>query len=237
MEDVYFKKYLKYKAKYQQLKQIGGVTLLHGDHMYFVPTAVANELCPSGVGKSSPSNNAINNLLEKAGIVYRGKLGDRKLTLVETNTTKAKRIAYEKAVATGKMAVKGVKATGSAIASGAKMAGEAALMGTVLAGKALTSGARATGSAIASGARATRTSLGKGLASLGERLQSGGGLTKKINELVEGDIPVEIILDQPLSYANAREVMEKLKVVNSAIASMVTIDIKRIGSNICQRVE
>ena len=48
---------------------------------------------------------------------------------------------------------------------------------------------------------------------------------------------MEIILDQPLSYANAREVMEKLKVVNSTIASMVTIDIKRVGSNICQRVE
>jgi hypothetical protein len=288
MEDIYFKKYLKYKAKYAQLKQMGGVTLVHGDHIYFIPTSAANSLCPKGVGKTSPSNNNINNILEKAGIVYRGKLGERKLTLVETNTTKAKRIAYEASVAAKEATIKGVKATGSAIASGAratgsaiasgaKIAGEAALVGTVLAGQAVASGARATGSAIASGARATGSaissgaratgsaiasgarassrSLGRGLSSLGQRLQGdsnqpqepneepieqpqvGGGLVKNINELLAGDVPVEITLDQPLSYQNAREVMGKLKVVNPQIASMVTIDLKRIGSNICQRVE
>jgi hypothetical protein len=266
MEDIYFKKYLKYKAKYTQLKQMGGVTLVQGDHMYFIPVTSAGMLCPKGAGKASPSNKEINNILDKAGLIYRGKLGERKLTLVESNTSKAKRLAYEATVAAKEAAIKGVKATGSAIASGAKMAGEVALVGTVLAGQAvasgvkatgsaiasgvkatgsaIASGVKATGSAIASGAKATTQGLGRGLTSLGQKLQGdsnqtqvGGGVVKNINELVSGDVPVEIILDQPLSYENAREVMEKLKVINPQITSMVTIDIKRFGSNICQRVE
>ena len=87
--DPYYEKYLKYKAKYMALKeQQGGLlTFKNGVYAFFCPSSVANAICASIHG-SAPSNAKVNEILEKAGVAYRGKKGDSELKIVKESSLK-----------------------------------------------------------------------------------------------------------------------------------------------------
>ena len=119
--DIYYEKYLKYKAKYQALKaQQGGLlTLKNGVYAYFCAASVADQICASVHG-TTPSNSKINEILEKSGDVYRGKNGDKQLVLVKESgykklekkvSDKAKKVAHNAGVAIKNVAYKAAVAT------------------------------------------------------------------------------------------------------------------------------
>ena len=118
--DIYYEKYLKYKAKYQALKeQQGGLTMKNGVYAYFCEASVADQIC-ANVHGTSPSNSKINEILEKSGDVYRGKNGDKQLVLVKESiykklekkvSDKAKKLANNAGVAIKNVAHKAAVVT------------------------------------------------------------------------------------------------------------------------------
>lgn len=96
--DIYYQKYLKYKAKYMELKkQEGGVTLKNGDYVFFCSKDEADKICKAtsegSAGTSSgkaPSLNEINKILHK--IAYRGAEGETKIEKVRTSVNQASKM-------------------------------------------------------------------------------------------------------------------------------------------------
>lgn len=80
MEDPYYRKYLKYKAKYMNLKQDGGlITTKSGNYTYFVNE---EDLTTSHTpGTDAPSVGELNAMLNGKG-VYRIQDGSKKLELI-----------------------------------------------------------------------------------------------------------------------------------------------------------
>jgi hypothetical protein len=236
INDVYYQKYLKYKTKYADLKQHGGlITLKNGVYAFFCSADVANLICATLHG-NSPANAKLNELLEKSGPAYRGKNGDLKLSIVKESYLKK---TQKK---TGQVAYSAASATGSALGRAASATG--AVLGN--AGAALGSAASATGAALSRAASSLGSSIYQGTASLKNRVI---GKTNKvnINDLVKnrptsseqnagGDAPKYIELSSRLQTNNdsqLRETGNKLKAIDETINTIVVIEIKSIGSNIC----
>ena len=236
INDVYYQKYLKYKTKYADLKQHGGlITLKNGVYAFFCSADVANLICATLHG-NSPANAKLNELLEKSGPAYRGKNGDLKLSIVKESYLKK---TQKK---TGQVAYSAASATGSALGRAASATGAA--LGN--AGAALGSAASATGAALSRAASSLGSSIYQGTASLKNRVI---GKTNKvnINDLVKnrptsseqnagGDAPKYIELSSRLQTNNdsqLRETGNKLKAIDETINTVVVIEIKSIGSNIC----
>lgn len=247
INDVYYQKYLKYKTKYADLKQHGGlITLKNGVYAFFCSADVANLICATLHG-NSPANAKLNELLEKSGPAYRGKNGDLKLSIVKESylkktQKKTGQIAYSAASATGSALGRAASATGDVLGRAASATGAA--LGN--AGAALGSAASATGAALSRAASSLGSSIYQGTASLKNRVI---GKTNKvnINDLVKnrptsseqnagGDAPKYIELSSRLQTNNdsqLRETGNKLKAIDETINTVVVIEIKSIGSNIC----
>ena len=269
INDVYYQKYLKYKTKYADLKQHGGlITLKNGVYAFFCSADVANLICATLHG-NSPANAKLNELLAKSGPAYRGKNGDLKLTIVKESYLKKSQkktgqLAYSAASATGSALGRAASVTGDALgraasATGSALGRAASATGAALgsAGAALGSAASATGAALGSAASATGAALGRAASSLGSSIYQGTaslknrviGKTNKvnINDLVKnrptsseqnagGDAPRYIELSSRLQTNNdsqLRETGNKLKAIDETINTVVVIEIKSIGSNIC----
>lgn len=240
INDVYYQKYLKYKTKYADLKQHGGlITLKNGVYAFFCSADVANLICATLHG-NSPANAKLNELLEKSGPAYRGKNGDLKLSIVKESYLKK---TQKK---TGQIAYSAASATGSALGRAASATGDALGRAASATGAALGSAASATGAALSRAASSLGSSIYQGTASLKNRVI---GKTNKvnINDLVKnrptsseqnagGDAPKYIELSSRLQTNNdsqLRETGNKLKAIDETINTVVVIEIKSIGSNIC----
>lgn len=85
--DIYYRKYLKYKEKYLELKnQSGGViTLKNGIYAYFITAHDAKKVCGKQFPDAAPSVAIINNILNGKG--YYIKNGDTFLRKIKTTLT------------------------------------------------------------------------------------------------------------------------------------------------------
>ena len=227
MNDIYYQKYLKYKAKYTDLKQQGGLfTLKNGVFAFFCSNDVANSIC-SSVHSSSPSNAKLNELLEKSGPAYRGKNGDLKLTIVkESYLKKAQKKAGELASTTGTKLLAAASATGAAL-------GKAAVATGSILGKA----AAAAGTSINKNADLLKTKvMGETTKVNINNLSKNSPVTPVQNGGTNEKAPSVIELNGPLQTNNEsqlRETGNKLKAIDESINTVVVIEIKTFGSNIC----
>ena len=86
-DEIYYQKYLRYKAKYLNLKQTGGVTLKDGVYCFFTSDVQATNLAdafnPENYGKTrkAPSYEEIKKILNKKA--YMIKDMDKDLSLVK----------------------------------------------------------------------------------------------------------------------------------------------------------
>lgn len=243
--DPYYEKYLKYKAKYMALKeQQGGLlTLKNGVYAFFCSAEIANAIC-AAIHGDAPSNAKLNEILEKSGVAYRGKNGDLELSIVKESSlkktqAKAGVLAGQAASAAGTLASQAASKAGQLASQAATKAGQLASQAAAVAVPAITKAASSAGSALSTLGRTAASSVSSGISqlkgkvsspkrkvSLGSLPQAGG----------DGETPTHVTLDAPLqtsSESALREVGNKLKAINSAIDTVVVIDIKTIGKNKC----
>jgi len=212
----YYEKYLKYKLKYLELQeQAGGLlTLNSGVYAFFCNEEEADSICAE-VYKASPSNAKINEILSKAGVAYRGKQGDSKITLVSES-------AFRKGLAKTQVALKkAAVSTGSAIASGA----------------------RNTGSFLKKTATNLKTKVSEKIAQMKAKKEESNQAVYLDDE--EGDPtnqeggdgePKEFALRTPLDISKTNNLLETLKKVNakfSNVNTVVVVEIRRAGANKC----
>jgi hypothetical protein len=257
-DDIYYEKYLKYKAKYLALKeQEGGLlTLKSGTYVFFCNSKYVDQICPSIHGKS-PSNAKLNEILSKADISYRAKNGDTKLELVAQSQ-------LHKQLAMSKVALKNTSESlkqtasnvGTAVAARAREVGSAVVTGAravgSTVGSAVATGARNVGSAIATGARA----VGSAAVDVGSHLKQQTVATYKnvkqgakqrfgsnkvvvdLDQLQDGGAaaPDVVKVSTPVNTASEPELkglILKLQKIDPSIDSAIVIEIKTVGSNKC----
>ena len=248
--DIYYQKYLKYKAKYTDLKQQGGLlTLQNGIFAFFCSSEVADAICPT-VHSATLSNSKINDILEKSGPAYRAKNGDLKLTIVTESYLKK----------TGNF----IGNTASAAASGLSRAASATASGLSKAASATVNALDNAALAAESGLNKAASGLNKAATAAGSSIYKGSTLLKNkvLGETVKVTIdevksrspnssprsrspqragapektPTIIKLNAPLETNNKSQLRETgniLKAINSSIDTVVVIEIKSFGSNMC----
>lgn len=212
----YYEKYLKYKLKYLELQeQAGGLlTLNSGVYAFFCNEEEADSICAE-VYKASPSNAKINEILSKAGVAYRGKQGDSKITLVSES-------AFRKGLAKTQVALKkAAVSTGSAIASGVKN----------------------TGSFLKKTATNLKTKVSEKIAQMKAKKEESNQAVYLDDE--EDDPtnqeggkgePKQFALRTPLDISKTNNLLETLKKVNakfSNVNTVVVVEIRRAGANKC----
>lgn len=226
-DDMYREKYLKYKAKYLELKQEGGLlTLKNGIFAFFCSSDVANQICSTVHGRS-PSVAQLNQMLESYGTTYRGKNGDRELTFVKRSSMKR---LQDNA---GTYVSKGAKA----ITSGAKATGHFFGQGARAAGNVFNRGARVTGAYVSNAAGKANNYFKNNVLPAPKQRVNIDSLEQDPTNQSGGDVKPDIIsLPQPLQTNNHGQLVEignKLQRINPAINSVVVINLQTMGTNTC----
>jgi hypothetical protein len=223
-QDEYYLKYLKYKLKYLELtEQAGGLlTLNSGVYAFFCNKNEADSIC-AAVYKASPSNAKINQVLSKAGVAYRGKQGDSKITLVSESS-------FRKGLAKTQVGLKkAAMSTGSAIYSGAKK----------------------TGSFLSSSASSLKTKVSEKMAQMKAKKEASKSKPVFLDDVPDdgppqpiddkpiqsgGDDIKEFALRTPLDISKTTDLLETLKKINnkfSNVNTVVVVEIRRAGENKC----
>lgn len=225
-DDMYREKYLKYKAKYLELKQEGGLlTFKNGIFAFFCSSDVANQICSTIHGKS-PSVAQLNQILESYGNTYRGKNGDRELTIVKRSSMKRLQDNAGRYVSKGAKAITtGAKATGHFFAQGARNTGNF-----------FNRGAHVTGAYVSNAAGKAGNYFKNNVLPAPKRRINIDNIEQDPTNQAGGD-PFDIVsLPQPLETNNHGKLVEianKLQRINPAINTIVIIDLKTMGTNTC----
>jgi len=210
-DDIYYQKYLKYKAKYLALKQEGGLlTMKNGVYAFFCSADDADKICTT-VTKKAPSVAEINRILSKNAFV--GKNGDSKLTIVRTS-------ANQVAKATSNVG-KSISAS-NLVTSSRKLVGRVKDISRAIKGTTTAENFNASSQAAQDKNESARAAVEQ--------------LNQNIDRLVPDSKPETINLNNPLNAlddATIKEFAGKMKAIKSGIDTVVVVDIKSIGSNQC----
>jgi hypothetical protein len=216
-QDEYYLKYLKYKLKYLELtEQAGGLlTLNSGVYAFFCNENEADSICAE-VYKASPSNAKINEVLSKAGVAYRGKHGDSKITLVSESS-------FRKGLAKTQVALKA-----AAISSG----------------QAIKQAAQKTGTFLKTTATNLKSKVSEKIAQMKAKKQELKEDSNPVyldepdepEEQSGGMVVKQFALRNPLNISKTNDLLETLKKVNakfSNVNTVVVVEIRRAGANKC----
>lgn len=217
-EKDWYRKYMKYKAKYMELKkkrQSGGVTFKSGKYLFVLnnENVDANMRIAFGRNKKAPSIFEMNQDFTDLG--YRVAYGSNRAELIIDNKKRA-----EKALEAAKNAA---EASGRSISSAASIA--AAKTGQVLSAASIAASVAAakTGQALSATGVAVRDGVNRGI----NMIKKGGG----------NPLPEVIILSEIVTEANiekmVREIAEKIKGTDleGKLNTGITIDVAMIGTN------
>jgi hypothetical protein len=235
-EKDWYRKYMKYKAKYMELKkkrQSGGVTFKSGKYLFVLnnENVDANMRTAFGRNKKAPSIFEMNQDFTDLG--YRVAYGSNRAELIIDNKKRA-----EKALEAAKNAA---EASGRSISSAASIA--AAKTGQVLSAASIAASVAAakTGQALSATGRAVRDGVnrtGQILSATGVAVRD--GVNRGINMIKKGGgnpLPEVIILSEIVTEANiekmVREIAEKIKGTDleGKLNTGITIDVAMIGTN------
>jgi len=142
-DDIYYEKYLKYKAKYLALKeQEGGlITLNSGTYVFFCNNKYTSQIC-TAIHANAPSNAKLNEILSKTDVSYRGKNGGKSLVVVSQSR-------LHKGTALAKQGVSDVASkAGQAVSDVASKAGQAVSNTASKVGQAVSNTASKVGQAV-----------------------------------------------------------------------------------------
>ena len=210
-DDIYYQKYLKYKAKYLALKQEGGLlTMKNGVYAFFCSANDANKICNS-VMQKAPSVGEINRLLSKNAFV--GKNGESKLTVVRTSANQISKSTSNlgKRISASKL-----------VTSSRRVTGYLKDVGRVITGKATAENVSASSQAAQDKNESARAAVEQ--------------LKQNIDSLIPESKPETINLNSPLNAlddATIKEYAGKMKAIKSGIDTVVVLQINSIGSNQC----
>jgi hypothetical protein len=167
MEDkLYKQKYLKYKAKYLNLKEIqtGGITAKTGTYIYVFPTYLkekmkVNNYKPGILSIKYLSTRDISTILNNIG--YECKVGEKKMTIVRSTDSKI----AERAKHAASVAGTGIKHAASVAGTGIKHAAS-------VAGTGIKHAASVAGTGISHAAQSVGNKLGESLIKTGESMRT-----------------------------------------------------------------
>jgi len=173
-DELYKQKYLKYKAKYLNLKQTGGITAKTGPWIYVFPVELMGKMkvnnYKSGIlSVKYLSVREINNVLNNRG--YECKVGGNTMTLVRSSDSQF---------------AEGVKNVASAAGTGIKNVASAA-------GTGIAHAASVTGTSIAHAASVTGTSIQNAAHTVGNQIG---------NSLIRTGESMRTIPQQPITVAS-----------------------------------
>jgi hypothetical protein len=258
-DDIYYQKYLKYKAKYIALKQQEGglITLNSGTYVFFCNDKYTSQIC-SAIHANAPSNAKLNEILSKTDVSYRGKNGGKSLVVVSQSrlhkgTALAKQgvsnVASKAGQAVSNVASKAGQAVsdvaskaGQAVSNTASKIGQAVSDTASRAGQAVSNTASKVGQAVSSTASIVgqaASNIASSAKSQAKFIATGIKTTKHIDDVVKvgGALPAdELVLSTPINTAdesNLRELINKLQKIDESINTAVVIEIKSVGSNKC----
>lgn len=210
-DDIYYEKYLKYKAKYLALKQEGGLlTMKNGVYAFFCSMDDANKICNS-VLKKAPSVGEINKFLSRNAFV--GKNGESKLTIVRTSANQLGKTTSN---------IKKTISASSVVTGSRNVIGRVSDIGKAIRGTATAENFNASSQAARDKNESIRVVVDQ--------------LKQNIDSLIPNSKPETINLNNPLNALDDETIKEfagKMKAIKSGIDTVVVLQINSIGSNQC----
>lgn len=172
-DELYKQKYLKYKAKYLNLKQIGGITAKTGTWIYVFPDELMEKMkvnnYKSGIlSIKYLSVREINNILNNKG--YECKVGGNTMTIVRSTDSKIAQGVKNAASAAGTGIAHAASTVGTGIAHVASTTGTSIANAASTVGTGIKNVASATGTGIANAASAAGTGIKNAAQTVGNKL-------------------------------------------------------------------
>ena len=258
-DDIYYEKYLKYKAKYLALKeQEGGlITLNSGTYVFFCNNKYTSQIC-TAIHANAPSNAKLNEILSKTDVSYRGKNGGKSLVVVSQSrlhkgtalakqgvsdvASKAGQAVSDVASKAGQAVSNTASKVGQAVSNTASKVGQAVSDTASRAGQAVSSTVSKVGQVVSDTSKQvsqTASNIASSAKSQAKFIATGIKTSKHIDDVVKvgGAAPAdELVLSTPINTAdenNLRDLIKKLQNIDNSIDTAVVIEIKSVGSNKC----